>query len=382
MHKMRAAWLNVMHGSNHSYAKAQQYYERQLPLFQEAARNFELHPAFVGLELPWSITFYDMVHARFDLLRSNLEKYRWDDFKIEKDKCVAISFFANNSLAHSRAVGIWSDPDLLLEMLPSVLAKTDEWPMFLKSCHLTAGADNSVFRPPITSLKNLKERTEELKTFVAAKWKLRSNDYERTWSADANAVMNTLHPGFILQTPAKFTMEIKTEVIWGRAYLLMIDGISSAVTRDGEIQYYKPGSWTGDWLNQATDNKDLDWIVEEGHHTKVIAMVEKFAKLVGIDEIRVDVFIRKGHPEEAMFNEDSISSGGQYRSHFNHLAEIWAMGHRDKLYKVKDTPNPAYSTASEVEYSIPHYGGTTDYGKMSPQSKPYPSQKESNFVEN
>lgn len=49
--------------------------------------------------------------------------------------------------------------------------------------------------------------------------------------------------------------------------------------------------------------------MDEGHDLKCIEIAEKVAKLVGIDEIRVDIFIRKGYPQDAMVNEDSISSG-------------------------------------------------------------------------
>lgn len=35
------------------------------------------------------------------------------------------------------------------------------------------------------------------------------------------------------------------------------------------------------------------------------------------------------------------------------MAEIWAMGHRNKLYKAKNVDGPAYSVATNVAYSIP-----------------------------
>ena len=61
----------------------------------------------------------------------------------------------------------------------------------------------------------------------------------------------------------------RRQVIWGRAYLLMVDGMQSdenkhesvggAITRDGQIQYYAPGSFQGDWLNQVTVHRIFDW---------------------------------------------------------------------------------------------------------------------------
>jgi len=338
---------------------------QQLPEFRKAAQKFQLHPAFVDLALPATVTFYDMVSARFKHMLQNYNQYKWDDWKIEKNKCTAVSFLANNSFPHSKAIGIWESPTLLLEMMPEILAENTEWPLFLKSCHLTAGADNSVWRPPIQSLQDFENKKSALTAWIDQKWNHRSNDYERTWSTYANPLMATLSPGFILQTPAAFDMEIKTEVIWGRAYLLMVDGLSSAVTRDGEIQYYEPGSWMGDWLNQASHSKELEWIVKEGHHTRCIELAERFARIVGIDEIRVDIFIKKGNAMMAMVNEDSISSGGQYRSHFPHMAEVWAMGHREKLYQVKETNLPAYAGATDIAYTIPMYGGNPGAHSMS-----------------
>jgi len=383
-HTARSTVLRLVHGSSNSYTAAQEYFEAQKPLFEEAARNFELHPAFCDLAgIPWAPSFYDMVALRMKKLGRNWDLHKWDDFRIEKDKCVVNAFLANNSLPHSRVIGIWRDPKLLMESMNAELdkLKPEEFPVFLKSCHLTAGADNSVWRPPISSKQNFESTKAELQKWVDQKWKHRSHDYERTWFADANYLTATLDAGFILQTPAAFTVEIKTEVIWGRAYLLMVDGMQSdenkhesvggAITRDGQIQYYEPGSFRGDWLNQASHNKDLEWIVEESHHKKIIELSEKMAKLIGIDEIRVDIFIKKGDVNAAMVNEDSISSGGQYRSHFMHIAETWAMGHRSRLYKTKKIDAPCYAASTNQAYIIPRYGGTRDYGVANPSADSY-----------
>eukprot|EP00658_Telonema_sp_P-2_P005644 TRINITY_DN12124_c0_g2_i1.p1 TRINITY_DN12124_c0_g2~~TRINITY_DN12124_c0_g2_i1.p1 ORF type:complete len:474 (-),score=75.57 TRINITY_DN12124_c0_g2_i1:179-1600(-) len=373
MHTLRATILTFTHGSDHSYKFAQKYFEEQKPFFIQSAKEFQLHPAFAGVSVEISPSFYDMVAARMTNLRSNWDKYHWDDFKIEKDKCVALSFISNNSFPHSRSLGIWTDASLLLDMLPQVLASNTKWPLFLKTCHLTAGADNSVFRPPLSSLEDYNDRKEKLATFVWEKWNQRSNDYERSWSADANVLTATLQPGFILQTPASFTLELKIEVIWGRVYVLFVDGSEGhTITRDGLMQFYHQGTWKEDWLNQhSAAPSELEWIVQEGHHLRCIELAEKFARTVGIDEIRVDIFIKKGFPMAAMVNEDSISSGGQYRSHFSPIAEIWAMGHRDRLYKIKSTNVPAYAAATDVEYRIPRYGGGVDYATMSADSQPY-----------
>ena len=63
-HTARSTVLRLVHGSSNSYTAAQEYFEAQKPLFEEAARNFELHPAFCDLAVPgigWAPSFYDMV---------------------------------------------------------------------------------------------------------------------------------------------------------------------------------------------------------------------------------------------------------------------------------------------------------------------------------
>ena len=121
--------------SDNSYTRAQAYYMQQLPEFRKAAQKFQLHPAFVDLPIPATVTFYDMVcsaqrvsvpcgvilgvlgtqvllmsimlqvSARFKHMLENYNQYKWDDWKIEKNKCTAVSFLANNSFPHSKAIG-------------------------------------------------------------------------------------------------------------------------------------------------------------------------------------------------------------------------------------------------------------------------------------
>ena len=64
-------------------------------------------------------------------------------------------------------------------------------------------------------------------------------------------------------------------------------------------------------LQNVEPPQELAWILEEGHDLVCIEIAEKLAKIVGIDEIRVDIFIKKGQPKNAMVNEDSISSGSK-----------------------------------------------------------------------
>ena len=41
----------------------------------------------------------------------------------------------------------------------------------------------------------------DLAKWLAAKWELRANDFERVWAVDGNAITAGIKPGFILQAP-------------------------------------------------------------------------------------------------------------------------------------------------------------------------------------
>ena len=78
---------------------------------------------------------------------------------------------------------------MLMEMLPSVLSAQKEFPIFLKSCHLTAGlcctpcvrdrcngcpgADNSVYKPPLGSSAQFEKEKLQIRNWVLEKWNQR-----------------------------------------------------------------------------------------------------------------------------------------------------------------------------------------------------------------
>ena len=80
-----------------AYAKAKNLHDQQQPLFEEASRNFQLHPYFDPRSTPLVLTgrpaygqglsWYGMLAKRTDMMAARLANDGRDDFRIEKDKC-------------------------------------------------------------------------------------------------------------------------------------------------------------------------------------------------------------------------------------------------------------------------------------------------------
>jgi len=65
-------------------------------------------------------------------------------------------------------------------------------------------------------------------------------------------------------------------------------------------------------------------------------LAEGFAKAAMIDAVRVDVFLHPGHPELAMINEISLTTGHFYNAHHHYMAQAWQQGHQAKEYETVD----------------------------------------------
>eukprot|EP00472_Partenskyella_glossopodia_P003627 CAMPEP_0197518700 /NCGR_PEP_ID=MMETSP1318-20131121/3934_1 /TAXON_ID=552666 /ORGANISM="Partenskyella glossopodia, Strain RCC365" /LENGTH=218 /DNA_ID=CAMNT_0043069245 /DNA_START=331 /DNA_END=984 /DNA_ORIENTATION=+ len=175
-------------------------------------------------------------------------------------------------------------------------------------------------------------------------WEYKSYDWERVWFSSFDQLTSTLTPGFMLQGPwqsgqTNYPTEIKVEVLWGRAYLAFVStgecGGDSIILRDNTVWRYTD-SLMQNILHMGEPDSCYAWIAQEGHLPRVWFMAESAAKLMGTDAMRVDVFVQKGKPHSSVINENSLSSGAEYRWHFEYMAKIWAMGHQDKSYNVVD----------------------------------------------
>ncbi|GAB5354441.1 hypothetical protein AAMO2058_000119100 [Amorphochlora amoebiformis] len=322
---------------------AERYFESQLPHYEKAIKEFKLHAHFANIELPSTVTFHDMIRARGEMLLKNLNEHGWQDFRIEKDKCAMFEFLKNNGLPHVSWMKVYREPEYqkLYKILPEMkelIIKQTEFPVFIKSCHITTGAAKSVKK--ISDKGAAIYHWDEIKTWARDMWEYKSNDWERVWAKPFNELCSRLSPGFMIQKPWKagrgeYPEEIKIEVLWGRAYLAFVStgscGGDTIILRDGSVTRYTD-SLVQNVLHQGVPDPCYQWIVDEGHLPRVWFMAEAAAKLMGIDAIRIDVFVLKGDPSASVINEDSLSSGAEYRWHFQSMAEIWAMGHQEKKY--------------------------------------------------
>jgi len=150
---------------------------------------------------------------------------------------------------------------------------------------------------------------------------------------------------------------LKVECFWGRAYLASVNfGRDTIILRDGSIELYP--TWWQSKVNAHTESPYNTWIREEGHLDKVWKLAETAAKIMGIDQVRIDIFITKGDPDAIAINENSISSGMGYRSHFEFMPKIWAQGHVEKWFKKYEGPGkdlPVYQL-SYPDKTCPNQG--------------------------
>lgn len=336
------------------------YYRSQRPLFEAAAREFQLHWSWAQTKVSRADATYDeMAQSRFEALALNMDQYGRDDARIEKDKCEMYRFFMRNELPMPRIIGEWSSNETLIQQALSgeAFEAAAKWPVFLKACHLTQGAMQSVLR--VKSSQWVLDHPEEFADWVNSKWDLRADDSKRAWGDTANKVTDGLEPGFMLQSPAQLfflpelgvsrVFEIKVVVLWGRAYLaqLVLDNQPQDLVflRSGQdgfddhnpvgatgllyLHWLLPNSWARPWRTSS-----WRWLVDENHLACVWRLGERAARIMGIEEVRLDIFVSQGDPDGCMLNENSISSGSVLWAHKRYLAKLWAAGHVDKQYKV------------------------------------------------
>ena len=336
--------------------RAAAYYEEQRPLFEAAAKRFYLNQYFVDAARNFSghdSSFYDLVEKRLHAMAAlHKQNAAADDFRIEKDKCAMTNFFVRNQLPTPPLLRHWDDRESLLAELRSgaAVAKVAQWPVFLKFCHLTQGSAHSV--RPVPSAKWLRDNLAEVEAWINHLWTFTANDWTRPWYASSNALTAAMVPGVLMQGPAtlskdygsgkSYAVEAKVEVLWGRAYLAIVspeglDHVEPIVTRPG-------GNFTAEVYDNYLDlvtlhghglRKDAwyNWIIDEGHMQCVWALGERAAALMGIDEVRIDIFITRGDPDGCAINEDSISSGHPYGAHGPFLTKLWFEPHKRKWYR-------------------------------------------------
>jgi len=380
---LRAMVLSMHGGSAASHDRARMYYEEQLPEFRRAAASYHLHQYWqdVGRDIKSpTMGWYALIGARIHGMARLYRESGRDDFKVEKDKCIMYEFLTGNNLPICPLLGRWPTLEGFVADLRTGHAfdNATAWPVFLKTCHLTQGSSAST--RPLFSKAAAVGAAEDLAAWLATKWEYRADDWERPWRKDGNLLTDHLTPGIILQSPSTLTfnpetskkqvVEIKVEVFWGRAYAGVITDIknfghgASVATRgirglghrpEGVIEafpdgfnhfvlstVYLPTSGPGSWFH---------WIMDEDHLRKCAwPLAEKTARIMGIDAVRIDIFLIKGDPTGCVINENSLSDGMGYGHHMEFMSKLWAEPHVGKTYKVYNNAKRIYR---QTEADVP-----------------------------
>jgi len=216
--------------SKDDFDHAKRYYEEQKPFVLHSMDGYPLHAHFSTIKLPElsRISFHDMIKARGEMLLENLEKHGWEDYKIEKDKCEMFKFLKNNGLPHvdwlkiyrpgervqkiTKEIGkdsnsTFSSSSMTLKGITSqmreLIKKQKEFPLYIKSCHITTGAAKSVRKIHNISDVTTESSWDAIVDWAQRMWRYRSNDWERVWAESFNVLCSRINPGFMVQKPWK-----------------------------------------------------------------------------------------------------------------------------------------------------------------------------------
>eukprot|EP00754_Rhynchopus_humris_P041532 Rhum_TRINITY_DN2508_c0_g1::Rhum_TRINITY_DN2508_c0_g1_i1::g.7397::m.7397 len=353
--------LAVSSGAKATAQKAEEYYNQQMPLVRESARNFKLHDYFSHTKLPNTavekLGWYDMIEARTHAMARLLTEQQRDDFRVEKDRCEMYRFFQRAGLPHVPVVSVFMDRKQInaLAVSGEMFRNVTKWPVFIKACHLTQGSMSAVMK--IESKEWAVRHSAEVVQWMGSKLGRHADDFERPWRAEGNMLTDTLQPGILVQegwhtvdnpyAGKRTVVELKVEVLWGRAYLAVANdlGAGTIFLRDGTVERYP--LWRRTVYSALSDlAPQMQWIFE--HLPCVWALAEKAAATIGAECVRIDVFLWKEHPQECTINEISISSGMGYARHFSFLARAWALPFAEKQYSVAGTKDRVYEATGPL----------------------------------
>mmetsp|Transcript_22232 Transcript_22232/g.33127 ORF Transcript_22232/g.33127 Transcript_22232/m.33127 type:complete len:575 (+) Transcript_22232:31-1755(+) len=319
--------------------RAKMYWEEQKPLIMKSLKtNFTLHPYFSHTDAWKGARWDEMIEERVAAMGRELDQHGKKGFKIEKDKCDMMKFFQRHEIPIPRIISMTRNRDEAEKAINDILANPVNYPfpMFHKSCHLTQGSDKGMM-PLKKSDFTSSGVSNKLLPWMNRKWAQRPTDNGRRWRDTMNRLLDTLEPGMAIQAPFKgmrispynTPLEVKVEVIWGRAYLgLFADYHDVIALRDGSLEFTCRDRACSQWWSHGNvPDLRLKWVVENGHMEAVWALAELAAQRIGIDEARIDIFIDPQRPERPVVNEISLSSGHEYMYHTEYLAEAWAGPH-------------------------------------------------------
>ena len=335
---------------------ARRHYDSQQPIVMKRASKFALHQYFYDWTTHKASMHNDhqlwetgLINQRMQYWAQQLHAEDRDDFKLEKDKCQMMQFFVLNGLPMPEFLGAWASlPGFTraLQNREGSLANTS-WPIYLKACHITQGSARSVRSLPSSAW--VTEDWDELRRWIGTMWARRADDQGRAWTDASNALTDSLSPGFMLQGPAPGwlttsghnsgkmqVLELKVEVVWGRAYLALENSFHvlflreadedgcvdcdaprpppKCLRRDGTVSDPPKGSW---W----------ERILTEGHLQCAWDLAERAARQMAADAVRIDIFLNPTSPQGCMLNEISLSSAMNYQQNSAYLARLWLEPH-------------------------------------------------------
>lgn len=336
-------------------AKATRYYESQREVFEEAARNFEIHPYFELDDVKENLTFRQVVHKRIQTMYDQFIENGSMDYRLEKDRCAMFEFLSRNKIKHPKVAKMWYTREKMISDVTSgkVTKMMKNWPIFFKACHLTQRSSGGTFA--VKDSEKYEEVTQDIVNFVNDKWVYRSRDVDRPWQKEGDAITDALTPSFLVQEPMQLSdgtkyavdgrmsvglVEVRAEVIWGRVYLVNLDA-SAIFLRDGNVENY--AGFIGGVLKMPPEgNARINWVRDEGYLDCVIETSELLAKLAHVEYVRVDIWIDRGNPAGCQVNEISLSSGYVYYGHEKYMAKLWSKPFQTKDYKVFKTSKPVH----------------------------------------
>eukprot|EP00472_Partenskyella_glossopodia_P004899 CAMPEP_0197532648 /NCGR_PEP_ID=MMETSP1318-20131121/40480_1 /TAXON_ID=552666 /ORGANISM="Partenskyella glossopodia, Strain RCC365" /LENGTH=491 /DNA_ID=CAMNT_0043089283 /DNA_START=381 /DNA_END=1853 /DNA_ORIENTATION=+ len=327
-------------GAASAAQRAENYFRSQIPYIQTSLQStFSLHPYFAKTKLWKGIRLHEYYNQRIKAFQVELNEGH-TGFMIEKDKCMLFDFLKNNGLPLPEVLGIFREQKDLEEKLRylSVAGKRKQgFPVFIKACHLTQGGDKGTI-PAWES--NITSYQTQIMPWVERKWAQRPRDDGRPWTTEMNQLLSNLAPGVAIQgpfngifiSPDHTPLEVKIEVLWGRAYLGLFGDYHDIIAlRTGVYEYTnRDHNSNSYWTLENKRDKRLEWLNDVGHMDAAWELAERVALAIGIDEVRVDIFIDPLRPERPVVNEISLSSGHDYLYHSPYLSQIVAGPHLAK----------------------------------------------------
>jgi len=374
---------------------AHKYYLEQRPLFFQNTSDFTLRRSWSAIGYPSAdATWEELLTFRVQRMAELLERENTLDFLIEKDKCYMYDFFKSQAIPYVDILSFSSNIDAVIGSVRALLASdlnttaaAAPYPpstsaisrdmakklraasqgaaaggrlatpssreVYIKACHLTQGSDNGTLRVIMSEATD--STMEEVSEWVRTKFRQKPSDFWRPWSKEMNKLLAVIRPGVMIQRAfdgpngdaiglLPKPIEAKVEVLWGRAYLAFLHDYKVFALRNGQLEKYQGIS--GNVQHIPVFPQELAWVADEQHDylTPVFELAELVARRVGIEQIRVDIFIRPGQPKSPVVNEISLASGVLYRFHAPYLARLWVEGYQLRGTAPRPHPVPHSTT--------------------------------------